>query len=117
MDPQGLVFAYDLGLVALAGNGVGNAQVQVLDWDFMALFLVANSTGRFTAQVIDSGTKFQWSNQQIIDTNLFGTAQNPFPLLVPYTFKKRGQIQVALTDLSGAPNNVRITIHGINLLS
>lgn len=116
MDPQtGLQFTYALDPVVLGAGGVGVAQVQILDNDFKALFLVATSTGRFLSQIVDGASKRQWSNAQVIDTLMWGTAQNPMPLLQPYVFGRRGQIQVNLTDISGAGNTVRLAFIGVEI--
>lgn len=111
-DP-GLFFVYAVETAgALAGNGAVTLAIQVLDHSFRVWYLVATSTGAFTALISDLGGKRPFSNIAVHSANLFGTAQNPFPLVVPYVFQKRGQIAVALTDLSGAGNTIRLAFVG-----
>lgn len=108
---------YAVQRVVLAANAINNnLNVQIQDYDFEARFLVANSTGQFSAQIIDAGQKRPLTNIQVLNTLLFGTAQNPMPLVEPYVFKKKTLIQVQVTDLSGAPNTLDIAIMGVELV-
>ena len=81
------------------------------------MFATANFTGAFATLLSDGSTQRQFSNQAVHVNNLFGTAQNPFPLLTPYVFKRKGQILASTQDLSGAPNNVRLAFAGVELTS
>jgi hypothetical protein len=117
MNENGVPFRYALDPVVLAGNGVAQSQVQILDNPFKCNFLMASSTGRFLAQIFDGATKRPFSNVQVVDTLQFGTAQNPFPLLQPYVFGRRGQIMVQFTDISGAGNTIRVVFDGVELLN
>lgn len=114
-DP-GLFFTYELGPFILAGNAALNGQsVQILDRAFKWIMAAAVSTGAFTAFIRDGINKRQFTNQPIHSSNIFGTAQNPFPLLTPFTFQKRGSILVDLVDLSGAGNTIRMAFIGVEL--
>lgn len=114
--PEHLVFTYEIDTVLNANAANVAATAQVNDNDFKWLFAVAVSTGAFTAQVMDGSTKRQFSNLALHQNAAWGTASQPFPLLAPFTFKRRGAIQVALADLSGAQNTVRLSFHGVELI-
>lgn len=112
----GLQFTYAIDPIVLLANGRVTGQVQILDNPFKALFLVATSTGRFTALIKDGSSKRPFSNVEVIDTLQWGTAQNPMPLLQPYVFSQRGQIQVDVTDISAAGNTIRLAFIGVELV-
>lgn len=115
-DP-GLFFVYELTF-ALAANDVSKPfSLNILNNSFKWMFAMAVSTGFFTVKLSDGSSQRPFSNQEVHVNNLFGTAQNPFPLLTPYTFIRKGQIQAIASDLSGAPNNVRIAFAGVELTS
>ncbi len=116
-DP-GLFFVYEL-TIALNANQLLNPgpSLNILNNDFKWMFAMAVGTGAFAVQLSDGSTQRQFSNQLVHVNNLFGTAQNPFPLLTPYVFKKKGQIQASIQDLSGAGNSVRLAFAGVELTS
>ncbi|MCU1284479.1 MAG: hypothetical protein JWO13_829 [Acidobacteriales bacterium] len=111
----GLYYCYGIDIVLTALQALSNQSVQILDKPFKWMWAVAQSTGTFTSQVVDGNAKRPFSNQQIHSANAWGTAQNPFPLVQPYVFGVRGQIQVNITDLSNANNTVRLTFIGVEL--
>jgi hypothetical protein len=113
-DP-GLFYVYELTF-ALAGNAANQQNsVQIKARSFRWMFAIATFTGVFTTQLSDGSSQRQFSNQQVHVNNLFGTAQNPFPLLTPYVFKKLGTIQAISSDLSGGANNIRIAFAGVEI--
>lgn len=114
--PEPLLFTYEIDATIAANAANQQASVQVNDNDFRWLFAVAVATGAFTAQVTDGSTKRQFSNVALHQNAAWGTAAQPFPLLAPFTFKRRGAIQVALADLSGAQNTIRLSFHGVELV-
>src|SRR5260370_3332038 len=112
-DDPGLFFVYEL-TIALGANQAGFiASQNILNKDFKWMFGMAVFTGAFSTQISDGSTQRQFSNQQVHVNNLFGTAQNPFPLLTPYVFNQKGQIQSIVSDLSGAGNNIRLAFAGV----
>lgn len=114
-DP-GLFFTYEMGPVALLANGQSNNfSVQILDRSFRWMLLSGVSTGAFTVLIKDSRNKRPFSNQQVHSANIMGTAQNPFPLLTPFTFERRGAVLADFTDISGAPNTIRLNFIGVEL--
>ncbi|MBZ5523574.1 MAG: hypothetical protein LAP21_15175 [Acidobacteriia bacterium] len=113
-DP-GQFFVYELTFALTANQANVQTSLNILNRNFKWMFALAQSTGAFATQLSDGSTQRQFSNQQVHVNNLFGTAQNPFPLLSPYMFKQKGQIQAISTDLSGAPNNVRLAFAGVEI--
>ncbi|HKW76189.1 MAG TPA: hypothetical protein VJN64_11745 [Terriglobales bacterium] len=114
-DP-GLYFAYAVD-ITLNANQVSQAIISVTDYAFRALFLTAKSTGTFTSQLMDGKNKRPFSNENIQNVNAWGTAQNPFPLPIPYEFSVRDQILINVTDTSGVQNVINFTIHGTEVQS
>lgn len=115
--PEARLFTYeiDTALTANQANVIGS--VQVNDNDFKWLFAVAVSSGAFTCLVTDASTKRQFSNVALHQNSFWGTGAQPFPLLAPFTFPRRGAILVSLNDLSGAANTVRLSFHGVELIA
>jgi hypothetical protein len=113
-DP-GQFFVYELTFALLANQVGANFQQNILNKPFRWMFAMFVSTGLFSVLLSDGSTQRQFSNQEVHVSNLFGTAQNPFPLLTPYTFQRKGQIQARASDLSGAPNNVRLAFAGVEI--
>jgi hypothetical protein len=111
-DP-GMHFTYGIDQLALAGNAQAAPQVQVVNHSFRASFLVALSTGPFSCR-LRVGDRYL-SNIAIHSDNLFGTAQAPMPLLAPIAVDKNDLIIFEITDLSGAPNDIRIALIGVEL--
>lgn len=114
-EDAGQFFVYELTFV-LAANAVSvQNTLNILNRAFRWIFGMAVSSGFFTVKLQDGSTQRAFSNQEVHVNNLFGTAQNPFPLLTPYTFQKKGQIQAVASDLSGAQNSVRLAFAGVEL--
>ena len=111
----GLEFAYGIDITLLANQGLNNQSTQILDRPFRWRWAIAASTGDFTIQIFDGKSKRPFSNQQILGRNLFGTAQNPFPILTPWIFTQGGTILVNVTDISGAGNTIHLTFRGEEL--
>lgn len=114
-DP-GLFFVYEMGPVVVGALGqVNSFSVQILDRSFRWMLLAGVSTGVYTVQIKDSRNKRPFSQQQVHNQNIVGTAQNPLPLLTPFTFEKRGSILADFTDLSNAQNTIRLSFIGVEL--
>jgi len=99
------------GKVALAAGGnTSQFNVNINDANFNGLLLMANSTGPFSTMMIVGGRAF--SSGPVHSANMWGTAQQPMKLSLPMTFPVGTVIQVTMTDLSGAANNIDWAIHG-----
>lgn len=113
----GIPFWYDLEVALNALQVLQNQIITVVNGDFVLLFLMATSTGTFKIQFSDKGKNRPFSDIRVDSRNSFGTAQNPFPILTPYTFNKGGVIGIDLEDTSNANNTVRVSFFGITLPS
>jgi hypothetical protein len=110
VDP-GMPYSYGVEALALAGNASIQKQIQVVNHDFKAYFLMGVSTGKFSCK-IRVGDRYL-SNIAIHSDNLFGSSVAPMPLLSPIMAKKNDLVIFEITDLSGAPNDIRISLNGI----
>jgi hypothetical protein len=112
----GLFFEYADTLV-LGANAQGKSTIAInAGADFRVRYLLAFSTGPFTAQIFNGSSRRPFSSVPVHRDLLFGTAQNPFYLLVPYTFPQGVQIETTLQDLSGAQNTIWIAFGGEELV-
>lgn len=115
---SGLFYTYRTPPTLVAGNGTANVIITIVNWDFLWLELTGDYTSiNFTFLITDVGSTRNFSPPatQIAAADMVGTGQNPFPLLTPYTFAKQSQIQVSLTDTSGANNTIALCFIGENL--
>lgn len=83
------------------------------DSDFLLTGIWGSSTGEYTLNFrLPSGR--QISNQQILNTDLIGTANQPTSIGPPPIYRA-GSVgpQLDLTDISGATNNITILFGGI----
>jgi hypothetical protein len=113
----GREFTYELGPNVLAGGATLQASsVQVLNRAFRWMMAVAVSTFPFATQVSDSRDLRPFSNQPVHSNNLWGTAQNPMPLLTPFRFNKNANILATITDLGGGSGTVNATNASPNIV-
>jgi len=83
------------------------------DSDFLLTGIWGSSSGEFTLNFrLPSGR--QISNQQILNTDILGTANQPVSIGPPPIYRA-GSVgpQLDLTDISGATNNITILFGGI----
>ena len=91
--------------------------ISILNAPFKWIFATSTQTGPFTVQIAgrqESARSF--STMPLHYSLVFGTAQNPFPVLNPWTFDQNGAIQINLTDLSGAANTIWLGFIGVQLV-
>lgn len=82
--------------------------------DFEWVWLAATSTGIFRTELFDaSGRAYQ--SEGVDNANQWGTAQNPFPLVVPVVLSMRSAINYRLTERSVAGNTVQLALIGYEL--
>jgi len=106
----GREFTYELGPLVIVGGSSQTAQsVQVLNHSFRWMMALASSTFPFTAQISDSRDQRPFSNQPVHSSNLFGTAQNPMPILTPFIFNKNANILATVQDLGGGSGFIGVT--------
>jgi hypothetical protein len=116
------MYEYDFNLPANAAQAVPQQKdtVAIVNYDFKLVFLtgISGSAAGFLITLGDKSGNKPFSNAPVFSGNIFGTAQNPFPLLIPYTWKKGGLIQVDTSNLDqAAANQIRLTFHGVQLTS
>ena len=83
------------------------------DADFECRYI----TGVFTSIVAvmtirDSGTRMEMFNTPASVGNIVGTGAQPYVIPAPALFVRNSNIELVITDLSGAPNTVQITFCG-----
>jgi hypothetical protein len=108
---------YEVTLPHLNANANAKQNVvAITDAPFKWLLAMQTSTGVFTSQIRDGATQRPFFNQEVHRDNFWGNAtQGPFPILVPYTFPQMGSIQVDVTDISAAGNDIRLAFIGVEL--
>ncbi len=104
------------GQTYLAANATVTLNYQVVNFPFRWLLAVAASTGLFKTQIYDQGRTYYLSPAQIRSDCEWGTAQQPMPLLTPYTFQQNTQVQFTVTDLSGANNTIQLVLIGYQIV-
>lgn len=114
-----LPFWYPINPVQLTANQQGvQASVQVdNDSDFELRWLVASSTGLFSAVLLDRFTSRPLMPSAINGENIFGTAQLPFRLPKPYLIRRTSSILGTFNDRSAAANTIQIGLVGYKLAS
>lgn len=112
----GLYFTYGQLFTLTALQSLSQQTISILDAPFKWLLAVAQSTGAFTVQIADGKNKRPFMPTQLHRDVVFGTAQNPMPVLTPYVFEQRSNILVSLTDLSNANNSVWLGFVGVELV-
>ena len=111
----GLFYTYSI-LITLTSGQTQNQAINILNAPFKWIFSTSVQTGPFTIQLSDAKNQRQFFNQPLHNSLVFGTAQNPFPILNPWTFDQNGSIQINITDLSSAPNSVWLAFIGVQLV-
>lgn len=120
---QDLPFWYPINLaLAASAQSVGTVTMDN-DADFELREIIASSTGAFQIQITDRYTSrpmmpFNVPNNAganvfgINNVNLFGTAQLPFILPIPYTLLRTSTLAVTVLDTSAAPNTIQLAFWG-----
>jgi hypothetical protein len=107
-DP-GLLYTYRMVPVALTALQAVTQYISINNFDFRWLELTGSYgyNGNlfslpFTFFITDKGRTRQFGNSPVHVNEMVGTGREPFPLLTPYTFPVKGQIQIDLVDLGAA---------------
>lgn len=121
---QDLPFWYPINVTLTANqSGIAGNVTTDNDADFEWRELIASSTGPFQIQLTDRYTSRQLLPQNVSDNlgnqvfginsaNLFGTAQLPFILPIPYIILRASTIAGSFKDISGAGNTVQVVLWG-----
>lgn len=109
-------FDYTSGLVTIAANSTAVVNIPInIDAHFLIHKITATRTGPLLVTVKDGATDRQWMDRAVHIDNFAGNAHYP-NILPAFRFIYKGSvISVALQDLSGASNEVRINFHGEKL--
>ena len=112
-----VITPYIIALGALGISGPVSVEFDAAAGDSELFGLVANATAAFDIRIVDPGrTNYEWSNRVINGNTIMGTSQLPYYLPETYFMDVanggKRQLTLYLTDLSGAPNNVRISFFG-----
>lgn len=82
------------------------------DGHFEAFTLVAISTGNFALEISEVKSGQTLMNGMITQTNGIGNAQLPTILVMPYLVPAGTILRCTITDLSGIPNQIFLTLVG-----
>lgn len=77
--------------------------------------LVGVSTGPYVLQFFDVGKNRELQNRPVHSSLIVGSAQRPFVLPEAYFFNvgdSQRNLRCKITDISGSPNTVRLSLHG-----
>lgn len=111
----GLFYTYAI-LISLTALQAQTQIIQILNAPFKWIFSTSNQTGAFTVQLKDGKNQREFFNTPLHYSLVFGTAQNPFPVLNPWVFDQNGNIQMTVTDLSNANNAIWLGFVGVQLV-
>lgn len=121
---QDLPFWYPINVTLTANqSGIAGNVTTDNDADFELRELIASSTGAFQIQLTDRFTSRPLLPANLVDNtgaqvfgvnsvNLFGTAQLPFILPIPYILLRQSTVVGSFKDLSGAPNTIQVVLWG-----
>jgi hypothetical protein len=99
--------------VALGANATGDFQAKIGDdGHFEAFGINAVSTGNFSLEILEIKTKQTLMNGAITQTNGIGNARFPGLFFKPYLIPAMYRLNFRVTDLSGAPNTIWLTMFG-----
>jgi hypothetical protein len=121
---QDLPFWYPINVTLTANqSGIAGNVTTDNDADFELRELLASSTGAFQVQLTDRYTSRPLLPQNLTDNagnqvfgvnsvNIFGTAQLPFILPIPYILLRQSTVAGLFKDLSGAGNTIQVILWG-----
>jgi hypothetical protein len=116
-----LPYFYSFNNTVLSGNPVAaNATVQnsikiTADAAFVAMDVRAVVNGDFLLFMRTDSSDRQLMNQPVQSSILCGTGQRPAPLRKPFLIPANTTLSFDITDLSGAQNEIRLTLAGFKV--
>jgi hypothetical protein len=108
VGPQDYVFNYAIPTPAQEVS----IPVQILSYDFLLKWLVADGSGVDTVMVKDN-RGYQWMNEPINLDNWAGSAQWPFPMQPNVFLAKNSALTITVNGVAGDAG--QIVLRGINL--
>lgn len=116
-----LPYFYSLNNSVLGGNPIAaNTTIQnsikiTADAAFVAMDMRATVQGDLLAFMRTDSSDRQLMNQPVNSNNLFGTGQWPSPLRKPFLIPANTTLSFDLTDISGAQNQIWLTLAGFKV--
>jgi hypothetical protein len=116
-----LPYFYSFNNTVLSGNAVqANATVQnsikiTADAAFVAMDIRAVVNSDFLLFLRTDSSDRQLMNQPVHSSILCGTGQRPAPLNKPFLIPANTTLSFDITDLSGAQNEIRLTLAGFKI--
>jgi hypothetical protein len=115
LKPSSALQVFDLPLSATIPVSPGYTTDELIrvedDAWFVGLSMSAEFTGRFRCMMRDSSGR-HYMNEPIENEILFGTSYLPFVFSFPLVLEPDAELYFDLYDQTGAPNTVRINLHG-----
>ena len=121
---QDLPFWYPINVTLTANqSGILGTVTTDNDADFELRELIASSTGTFQIQLVDRFTSRPLLPSNLVDNagniifgvnnvNIWGTAQLPFILPIPYIILRASTVAATFKDTSGAGNTIQVILWG-----
>lgn len=100
-------------VLAPSAQSIGQMSIDAIA-PFQAVNLVATREGTFTTELQDQSGR-DWQNAPVNDENMWGTAQNPFPLLAPLVIPAKAILRWKFLDTSAAQNEIQPCMIGFDL--
>lgn len=103
---------------AHAASGTISQTIQIdSDADFQMLFLVGSrDSASVTVFITEGGAGgLAWMSDPVNIDNFLGTAQLPFPLVIPQLLPKKRVYNIKTVNTSGGANNVQVLFEGYKL--
>ncbi len=100
----------------LSASGTGQNSIKIsADSAFVACSICGASTGDFTCLMRQDASDRQLMNQQIHSSALMGTAERPGNFNKPLLLPANTTISLEYTDLSGAANDIYLSLVGFKV--
>lgn len=111
-----------VGNVVVGANQVSTINVNInMDSFFIVNKMMCTRTGAAAVYIRDSGswggTDTAWMNAPCHIDTIFGNSQFPNMLPVGKFLNKGSVVSITIQDLTGAPNTVRVTLHGVKIFA
>lgn len=111
-------------VVGASAQNVGITQA-IVNWPFVWTLAIANSTAAFEFSLIHNGPAYAFFNASgsnanngfVLNSNFWGTAQQPNPVMPTYTFGPQTSLTITVNELSGAQNTINFLLRGYQLLN
>lgn len=111
-------FHYSTPITAIGAGLTQNFSIPIYpDSYFVIKKLTSTQTAPFGVRLVNGATGRFFSNDRINNANVMGTIQLPNRLSDPVVVPPSSNLQVEITDLSGAPNTVQAALIGFRVFN